>query len=62
MVRTRAASPNHHLAVSGDGIFAEQIARNFEVAHRKAGFTAHGPELSTASFRRPGGSQMDLGF
>jgi DNA repair photolyase len=45
---------------SGEGIFAEQIARMFEVAKRKAGFTDERGELSTASFRRAGGVQLSL--
>jgi DNA repair photolyase len=44
----------------GEGIFAEQIARMFEVARRKAGFKNVRRELSTAQFRRPGGTQLSL--
>jgi DNA repair photolyase len=44
----------------GEGIFAEQIAAMFDVARRKAGFTDDYRELSTASFRRPGGAQLQL--
>lgn len=44
----------------GEGLFAEQIARLFEVARRKAGLAAEGPTLSTAAFRRPGGEQLEL--
>jgi hypothetical protein len=46
----------------GEGIFADQIAQMFHVARRKAGFPEDGPELSTAAFRRPEGSQLALGF
>ena len=45
---------------TGEGIFAEQIARMFDVARRKAGFTDEPGELSTAAFRRPGGTQLGL--
>ena len=45
---------------TGKGIFAEQIAQMFEVARRKAGFKTEVGELSTASFRRPGGVQLSL--
>lgn len=45
---------------SGEGIFAEQIAQMFEVARRKAGFKHDYAELSTAAFRRPGGTQLSL--
>jgi DNA repair photolyase len=44
----------------GEGIFAEQIETLFDVARRKAGIAARGPELSTAAFRRPGEAQMRL--
>ena len=45
-----------------EGILAEQIGRMFEVARRKAGIPEHSPELSTRSFRRPAGAQMELGL
>ena len=45
---------------SGEGIFAEQIARMFDVARRKAGIPDHDAELSTAAFRRAGGAQLSL--
>jgi DNA repair photolyase len=46
--------------MSGEGIFAEQIAAMFDVARRKAGFKDDDRELSTAGFRRPGGAQLSL--
>ena len=48
----------------GEGIFAEQIARMFEVARRQAGFKEKIDrlELSTSAFRRPGGTQLPLGL
>jgi DNA repair photolyase len=45
-----------------EGIFAEQIYRMFHVACRKVGLSEDGPELSTASFRRPEGPQLALGL
>lgn len=45
---------------SGEGIFAQQIAQMFEVARRKAGFKDDFAELSTAAFRRLGGTQLSL--
>lgn len=45
---------------SGEGVFAEQIARMFAVARRKAGMSDGHPGLSTASFRRAGGTQLSL--
>jgi hypothetical protein len=46
--------------MSGDGIFAEQLSRMFEVARRKAGFPDTRLELSTQHFRRPSGPQLEL--
>ena len=46
--------------MKGEGIFAEQIQCLFEVARRKAGIANEQPPLSTAAFRRPGGTQMAL--
>ncbi|MBI3415563.1 MAG: PA0069 family radical SAM protein [Verrucomicrobia bacterium] len=46
--------------MSGEGLFAEQIAQMFEVARRRAGFGERGPELSIAAFRRPAGAQLEL--
>lgn len=46
--------------MEGEGIFAEQIARMFDVACRKAGIGGRGPHLSAAAFHRPGGKQMEL--
>ena len=48
------------LRMKGDGIFAGQIARMFEVARRKAGYPDDFPELSTAAFRRADGPQLSL--
>jgi DNA repair photolyase len=44
----------------GQGIFAEQIAQMFEVAARRAGLNREKPTLSTAHFRRPGGTQLEF--
>jgi DNA repair photolyase len=44
----------------GTGIHAEQIHDLFQVACRRVGLPTHPPSLSTAAFRRPGGSQMSL--
>lgn len=46
--------------MSGEGIFADQIGRMFEVARRKAGIPNDGAELSAAAFRRPAGVQLAL--
>jgi DNA repair photolyase len=48
--------------MSGEGIFSEQISQIFDVARRREGIPEEGPELSVASFRRPGGQQLELGI
>jgi DNA repair photolyase len=48
--------------MSGEGIFAEQIAQMFDVARRKAGIANAELELSTAAFRRAGGTQTSFQF
>lgn len=44
----------------GQGIFAEQIRQMFEVATRRFGLNREESKLSTAHFRRPGGTQLEL--
>jgi DNA repair photolyase len=44
----------------GEGIFAEQIKLLFTVAARRAGLNQTEIKLSTAHFRRPGGTQLEL--
>jgi DNA repair photolyase len=48
------------LRMRGEGIHADQIRRLFDVGCRRAGLRHGFPELSTAAFRRPGGSQLEL--
>ena len=52
--------PNFNSRMRGEGIFADQIKQLFEVACRKAGLAGNHLDLSTTSFRRPGGRQMEL--
>ncbi|MGH6631005.1 MAG: PA0069 family radical SAM protein, partial [Burkholderiales bacterium] len=52
--------PRFGSRMQGEGLLAEQVHRLFTVACRKHGFTKPMPELSTASFRRPGGTQLSL--
>jgi len=54
--------PRFGSRMRGEGIFADQISQMFHVARRKAGLNEHGPELSTAAFRRPEGAQLGLGL
>ena len=44
----------------GEGVFAKQVRDLFRAAARRHGLDGHGPELSTAAFRRPGGEQLGL--
>ena len=46
--------------MSGEGIFARQIEKMFDVAARKAGIENQRPELSTEAFRRVDGKQLSL--
>ncbi len=46
--------------MSGEGVFAEQLAQMFRVAVRKAGLAGRDYELATAAFRRPGETQLPL--
>lgn len=54
--------PRFGSRMRGEGIFAEQISRMFEVARRKAGLPEDRPALSTAAFRKPDGAQLKLGL
>ena len=54
--------PRFGSRMRGEGIFADQISQMFQVARRKVGIPENGPELSTASFRKPGGAQLALGL
>ena len=50
-----------HHRMKGEGLFAESLHALFALGCRKAGLARRGPELSTASFRRPGeGRQLNL--
>lgn len=49
-----------HGRFRGKGPYAEQMASLFRVARKRAGLNRQLPPLSTASFRRDGGQQMDL--
>ena len=52
--------PNFGTRMTGEGIFAEQMAKMFEVASRRAGLPKGEIHLSTAAFRRPAGQQMEM--
>ncbi len=44
----------------GTGLWADEMTALFELARRRAGIAERGPTLSTAHFRRPGGSGAQL--
>lgn len=52
--------PRFASRMTGEGIFAEQIERLFDVACQRAGLASRGPELSTAGFRRIERGQGEL--
>jgi DNA repair photolyase len=56
----RIRDSRFHVRSRGEGVIARQIRDLFEISRRRAGLAAEGPDLSTASFRRPGPVQLGL--
>lgn len=56
----RLNDPRFGARLRGEGMFADQIEQLFHAARRRAGLEEHGPTLDAGSFRRPGGTQMQL--
>ena len=52
--------PDFGSRMRGEGIFAEQMSRLFEVATRRAGLFGKRSELSSAAFRRGPTTQLSL--
>ncbi len=52
--------PRFGSRMRGEGILAEQIRALFHLGCRQAGLDRRCPEVSTAGFRRPGGTQLSL--
>ena len=52
--------PNFKSRMRGEGIYAEQMAKLFQLARNKSGITERWPKLTTAHFRRPGRDQLSL--
>lgn len=52
--------PRFGTRMTGEGIWAEQLRRVFEVSSRKLGYTQGRSGLNRERFRRPGGSQLRL--
>lgn len=56
----RLNDPRFGTRMRGEGRFAEQVRGVFELWARKQGLDGPHPPLSTAAFRRPGGTQLSL--
>jgi DNA repair photolyase len=52
--------PNFKTRMSGEGIYAEQMAELFKLARKKSGISERWPKLTTENFRRPGIDQLSL--
>lgn len=49
-----------HSRMSGNGIFAKQVKKIFDLSCRKAGIENNSIELCTKHFRKPSGAQLEL--
>ena len=58
----RLNDPRFGSRMKGEGHFADQIGASFRIWARRHGLDRPAPALSTASFRRPGGRQLELGL
>jgi DNA repair photolyase len=56
----RLNDPSFKTRMRGEGIYAEQMAKLFELARKKSGISARWPKLTTGHFRRPGKDQLSL--
>ncbi len=52
--------PNFKSRMRGEGIYAEQMAKLFQLARKKSGIAERWPKLSTEHFRRAGIDQLGL--
>ena len=52
--------PNFKSRMRGEGIYAEQMAKLFQLARKKSGITERWPKLTTEHFRRHGTDQLRL--
>jgi DNA repair photolyase len=52
--------PNFKSRMSGEGIYAEQMAALFRLARKKSGISERWPKLTTEHFRRPEKHQLSL--
>jgi DNA repair photolyase len=56
----RLNDPNFKTRMRGQGIYAEEMAKLFQLAQKKSGITRRWPKLTTENFRRPARDQMTL--
>jgi len=52
--------PNFKSRMRGEGIYAEQMAKLFQLARKKSGINERWPKITTEHFRRPGKDQLSL--
>jgi DNA repair photolyase len=52
--------PNFKTRMRGEGIYAEQMGKLFELARKKSGITERWPKLTTEHFRRVGKNQLSF--
>jgi DNA repair photolyase len=52
--------PNFQSRMRGEGIYAEQMAKLFQLARKKSGIAERWPKLTTEHFRRPATDQLSL--
>jgi DNA repair photolyase len=52
--------PKFKTRMSGEGIYAEQMAELFKLARKKSGISERWPKLTTENFRRPGIDQLSF--
>jgi DNA repair photolyase len=52
--------PNFQSRMRGEGIYAEQMAKLFQLARKKSGIAERWPKLTTEHFRRPARDQLSL--
>jgi DNA repair photolyase len=52
--------PNFKTRMRGEGIYAEQMGKLFELARKKSGITERWPKLTTEHFRRAGKDQLSF--
>lgn len=56
----RLNDPRFGTRMSGEGPWAEQLRRMYQVAKKKCGYPESSPPLATEHFRRPAGTQLYL--